>query len=149
MSMTEAELKSFTLASAARAVRQRKVSPVELTTAVLERAHTLNDRMRALITITSDHALAQARDAERQLSTGATIGPLHGVPISLKDLFDTKGIATTAGSKVFADRIPHDDAHVVKKLAGAGSVLIGKANLHEFAFGVTTINPHFGTARNP
>jgi aspartyl-tRNA(Asn)/glutamyl-tRNA(Gln) amidotransferase subunit A len=147
--MTDAELKTLTLTSAARLVRQKEVSPVELTQSVLERVYKLNDRMRPFITITSDYAVARARGAERELATGRNHPPLLGVPISLKDLFDTKGIRTTAGTLVFGDRIPEEDASVVRRLTASGSVLIGKTNLHEFAFGVSTINPHYGTARNP
>jgi aspartyl-tRNA(Asn)/glutamyl-tRNA(Gln) amidotransferase subunit A len=147
--MTDTELKQLTLAQAALLIRRKKISPVELTEAVLDRIDRINDRMRAFITVTGDLAMKSARTAERQLKNARNLGPLHGVPISLKDLYDTKGIRTTAGSKVFADRIPTQDATVVKKLRNAGAVLVGKTNLHEFAFGVTTANPHYGVARNP
>ena len=147
--MTDAELKKLTLSSAADLIRRKALSPVELTEAVLRRTEQLNDRMRSFITVTADLALDKARAAERDLAAGRHLGPLQGVPISLKDLYDTKGIRTTAGSKVFENRIPSEDATVVRKLLDAGAVLVGKANLHEFAYGVTTINPHFGTARNP
>src|SRR5436190_5860102 len=147
--MTDADLKKLTLSSAAALISRKAISPVELTEAVLRRIERLNDRMRAFITVTADYALEKARAAERELTTGKSLGPLHGVPISLKDLYDTKGIRTTAGSKVFENRIPSEDATVVRKLQEAGAVLVGKANLHEFAYGVTTMNPHFGTARNP
>ena len=143
--MNDSDLKKLTLASAIRLIKNKEIKPVELTEAVLDRAQRLNDRMRAFITITAEQALESARAAERASAGGA----LHGVPISLKDLYDTKGVRTTAGGKVFADRIPAEDATVVRKLQDAGAVIIGKANMHEFAFGVTTINPHFGTARNP
>ena len=145
--MTDDELKKLTLTSAERLIRRKEISPVELTQAVLDRIGRLNDRMRVFITVTADHALERAKAAER--GTGGRRPPLQGVPISLKDLFDTKGIRTTAGAKVFENRVPTEDATVVRKLNEAGAVLVGKTNLHEFAFGVTTINPHFGTARNP
>lgn len=147
--MTDADLKKLTLVSAARMIRRKEISPVELTESVLARIARLNERMRAYITVTEDHARTRARAAERALSRRSTIGPIHGVPISLKDLFDTKGIRTTAGSKVLADRVPEQDATVVERLNKAGAVLVGKANMHEFAFGATTVNPHYGTARNP
>jgi len=143
--MTDSDLKKLTLASAARLIRNKEIKPVELVEAVLDRVQRLNDRMRAFITITGEQALESARSAEKNSASG----PLHGVPVSLKDLYDTKGVRTTAGGKVFADRIPTEDATVVRKLNDAGAVIVGKANMHEFAFGVTTINPHFGTARNP
>src|SRR6266516_2441931 len=146
-SVTDRELTQLTIASAASLIRRRELSPVELTQAVLERIHRLNERMRAFITVTADHALEGARAAERGIAGG--YGPLRGIPISLKDLYDTKGILTTAGAKVFAERVPEEDATVVRKLREAGAVVIGKTNLHEFAFGVTTVNPHYGTARNP
>ncbi|PYS56229.1 MAG: Asp-tRNA(Asn)/Glu-tRNA(Gln) amidotransferase subunit GatA [Acidobacteria bacterium] len=146
--MTDSEFKQLTLARVANLIRRRELSPVELTEAILARIDRLNDRMRAFITVTADHALEQARAAEREIGGGHG-GPLQGIPISLKDLYDTKGILTTAGAKVFAQRVPEEDAAVVSKLREAGAVVVGKTNLHEFAFGVTTINPHYGTARNP
>src|SRR5215475_4946421 len=142
--MTDTDLKKLTLTRAAAMIRRKEISPVELTEAVLRRTQALNDRMRAFITITAETAIERARHAERELLAGNEVGPLHGVPISLKDLYDTKGIRTTAGSRVFENRVPTDDASVVGNLYSAGAVLIGKANLHEFAYGVTTVNPHFG-----
>lgn len=146
--MTDAELKKLTLASAARLISKKEISPVELTQAVVDRIGRLNNKMRPFITVTADQALQKAKAAVREIAGGRR-PPLQGIPISLKDLYDTKGIRTTGGSKVFADRVPNEDATVVKRLNEAGAVLVGKANMHEFAFGVTTINPHYGTARNP
>ena len=147
--ISDAELKKLTLSSAAKLIRQKQISPVELTESILKRSETLNDRMRAFITVTSDLALAGARSAERDIAGGKASGTLHGVPISLKDLYDTKGVRTTAGSKVFENRVPAEDATITKKVLAAGAVLVGKNNLHEFAYGTTTVNAHFGTARNP
>lgn len=147
--MNEKELKKLTLAAAAGAVRRKEISPVELTRAILERISRLNERMRAFITITSDHAMKRAHAAEAALVGRGPLGPLHGVPIAVKDLFDTKGIRTTAGSKVFADRVPDRDATVIARLLRAGAILTGKLNMHEFAFGATTVNPHYGAALNP
>ncbi len=147
--MSQIDLKSLTLASAARLVRSKQLSPVELTRAVLERIQSLNERMAIFITVTADDAIARAEQAEAAIVRGAELGPLHGVPISLKDLFDTKGILTTAGSRVFGDRIPDEDATVTARLMAAGAVLVGKTNMHEFAFGPTSINPHYGPVRNP
>ncbi len=147
--MSQIDLKSLTLASAARLVRSKQLSPVELTRAVLERIQSLNEPMAIFITVTADHAIARAEQAEAAVARGDELGPLHGVPISLKDLFDTKGILTTAGSRVFEDRIPEEDATVTARLMAAGAVLVGKTNMHEFAFGPTSINPHYGPVRNP
>jgi aspartyl-tRNA(Asn)/glutamyl-tRNA(Gln) amidotransferase subunit A len=158
--MKEAELKQLTLSNAASLIRSRELSPVELIEATLERIDGLNDRMHAFITITAEQALERARVAEREILGGPRsasaaarsinkIPPLQGIPVSVKDLFDTKGVKTTVGSKVFANRVPREDAVVVRKLHEAGAVIVGKTNMHEFAFGTTTVNPHYGTALNP
>ena len=146
--MTDLELRNLTLADAARLISRKEISPVELTEAVLDRIGRLNERMRAFITVTEDDALERAKAADKEIAGGHK-PPLQGVPVSVKDLYDTKGIRTTAGSKVFENRVPEADAALVTKLKAAGAVLIGKTNLHEFAFGVTSINPHYGTSRNP
>ena len=147
--MTPDELKALTMASAARRLRNGSLSSVELTRTVLERIAALNPKTNAFIAVTSERALAEAERADKALESGQRVGFLHGVPLSIKDLIDTAGIRTTAASRVFADRIPADDAAVVRRLAEAGAVLVGKTNLHEFAFGVTNVNPHYGPARNP
>ena len=147
--MHKNDLEKLTLASAARMIRVGELSPVELTRAVLDRVESLNDRMAMFITVTADHAMARAEAAERALKDKADLGALHGVPISLKDLFDTKGIRTTAGSRVFADRFPEENSTVTQRLDDAGAILVGKTNLHEFAFGATSVNPHYGAVRNP
>lgn len=146
--MTEEELQRVTLAGAARMVAQKELSPVALAEAVLKRIARLDERMRAFITVTADHALEAARRTEREIAGGHR-RPLQGVPVSIKDLYDTKGIRTTAGAKIFEQRVPNEDATVVKKLNEAGAVTVGKTNLHEFAYGVTTVNEHYGVARNP
>src|SRR5262249_1408027 len=137
--MKEADLKRLTLANAASLIRRKEISPVELVRATLERIESLNEKMRAFITITADEALEQAKAAEREI-VGGHKPPLQGIPVSIKDLFDTKGVRTTAGSKVFANRVPGEDAVVVRKLREAGAVMVGKTNMHEFAFGTTTVN---------
>ena len=144
--MTTTDVGGPTLADAAQAVRDRSLSPVELTDAFLERVERLNPVLNAFITVTADSARAEARAAAD--GTGPQ-GPLRGVPFALKDLFDTAGVRTTAGSKFFAERVPERDATVAARLRGAGTVLLGKLNLHEWAFGVSNDNPHFGPARNP
>jgi aspartyl-tRNA(Asn)/glutamyl-tRNA(Gln) amidotransferase subunit A len=127
--MTDSELKKLTLAGALSMLASNKISASELMAAVHSRIEKLNPRMRAFITIVKDGT--------------------PGVPISVKDLYDTAGVLTTAGSKVFANRIPGENATVVTKLKNAGMAVVGKTNLHEFAFGVTSVNSHYGTPRNP
>lgn len=127
-------------------IRERAVSAEETVRACLERIERLEPQLGAFITVTRDRALEAARAADRATERG---GRLHGVPVALKDLFDTAGVQTTAGSRIFADRVPSRDAEVVRRLLGAGAVVVGKTNLHEWAFGVTTQNPHFGPTRNP
>jgi aspartyl-tRNA(Asn)/glutamyl-tRNA(Gln) amidotransferase subunit A len=130
-------------------VRKKKVSPVELTTACLARIDRLNSPLNAFITITAESALKQAHEAEAEVQRGNWRGPLHGVPIALKDLFDTAGVRTTGGSGVFKDRIPAEDAEVVRRLKAAGAVLLGKTNMQEFAFGGSSIVSYFGAVHNP
>ena len=143
------ELTALSLWDAAEHVRGRKVSPVELTSACLARIERLNPVLNAFITVTADQALADARAAEQEIVRGRRRGPLHGIPIALKDLFDTAGVKTTAGSAIFADRVPSQDAEVVRRLKQAGAVLVGKLNMHEFAYGDTSAQSHFGPVRNP
>lgn len=130
-------------------IRRRDLSAVELVTATLDRAEKLDGPLNAFITITREAALGQARSADQALAAGHYLGPLHGIPISLKDLYQTAGIKTTGGSKILADWEPDADSTVTRRLRQAGAVLIGKNNLHEFAYGATNENPHFGPARNP
>jgi aspartyl-tRNA(Asn)/glutamyl-tRNA(Gln) amidotransferase subunit A len=130
-------------------LKRREVSPVELTSAILDRAEHLDGPLNAFITITREQALAQARIAEKAILEGRDLGPLHGVPISLKDLYQTVGVKTTGGSKILADWMPTTDATVTRRLQLAGAIIIGKNNLHEFAFGATNENPHYGPSRNP
>ncbi len=130
-------------------IRAKDLSPVELTEAMLSRIDRLNPALNAYMTITADLAIEQARTAEREIASGVYKGTLHGVPIAHKDLYDTKGVRTTAGSKIMADRVPDADATAVRMLAEAGAVTLGKLGLHEFAFGGTSDNPHYGTIRNP
>lgn len=135
--------------------RARRLSPVELTKFLLARVDALNPRLNAYLTVTADLALAQARRAERELcaprgnKTRIDRGPLHGIPISLKDNIWTAGIRTTAGSKILKDFVPPRDARIVSQLKEAGAIVLGKTNMHEFAYGVTTDNPHYGPAHNP
>jgi aspartyl-tRNA(Asn)/glutamyl-tRNA(Gln) amidotransferase subunit A len=143
------DLAKFTIREAADLIREKKVSPVELTKACLARIDTANPTLNCFITVTADAALQQARDAEAEIMRGKRRGPLHGIPIALKDLFDTAGVKTTAGSGVFKDRVPIEDAEVVRRLKAAGAVLLGKTNMQEFAFGGTSLISYFGAVRNP
>lgn len=143
------EVKALTLAAAADLVRRKKVSPVDLVEAYLARIERLDPLLNAYITVAAEQALAAARRAEDDVVSGKDLGPLHGVPLAIKDLFPTKGLRTTAGSKILADWVPDEDAHVVGRLREAGAIILGKLNLHEWATGGTTINPYFGTTLNP
>jgi aspartyl-tRNA(Asn)/glutamyl-tRNA(Gln) amidotransferase subunit A len=138
-----------TIREAARAIRARKISCAELAAGCLDQIAKLNPVLNAFISVTGDSALARARELDQELAQGIDRGPLHGIPIAHKDLMSTKGVRTTSGSKIFADFVPGQDAAVVEKLAAAGVVMVGKAGLHELAYGITSDNPHFGTIRNP
>jgi aspartyl-tRNA(Asn)/glutamyl-tRNA(Gln) amidotransferase subunit A len=142
-------LTDLTLAEASARIRQRTVTPTNLTEACLARIEKYNPRLNAFITVMKDQALAQARDLDAEQRAGKFRGPLHGIPIALKDLIDTEGVRTTAASAVFADRIPKEDAEVTRRLKSAGAILIGKTNLHEFAYGATSVPSHFGPVHNP
>jgi aspartyl-tRNA(Asn)/glutamyl-tRNA(Gln) amidotransferase subunit A len=130
-------------------VRTKKVSPVELTQACLSRIERLNPQLNAFITVTAESALAEARQAEVEILQHRWRGALHGIPIALKDLVDTAGVRTTAGSELFKDRIPAQDAEVVRRLKAAGAVFLGKLNMHEFAYGGSSAVSFFGPVRNP
>ncbi|RJP14545.1 MAG: Asp-tRNA(Asn)/Glu-tRNA(Gln) amidotransferase subunit GatA [Candidatus Abyssobacteria bacterium SURF_5] len=143
------ELCDLTISELGPMIKSRKISPVELLRSVLHRIEKLEPRLKAYITVDHDAALQAARKAERQIKQNRYLGPLHGIPISLKDLYQTKGLRTSGGSKILQEWVPDEDATSVAKLREAGAVIAGKTNLHEFAFGGTTQNPHFGGARNP
>jgi len=134
---------------AAASLRARRTSSVELTHACIARIEALDASLVAFITHTFESALADAKRADDELARGVDRGPFHGIPVALKDLYDAAGIATTAGSRIFAGNIAKTDSAVTARLRGGGAVLLGKTNLHEWAFGVTNQNPHFGNARNP
>ena len=139
----------ISIAEASDLLRRKKVSPVELTNACLARIEQLNPSINAFITVMHDSALAQARDAENEIVAGNWRGPLHGIPIGLKDLIDTAGVKTTCASALFADRVPTDDAEIVRRLKTAGAVLVGKQNMQEFAWGGTSTSSYFGPVHNP
>ena len=149
MTRSLSELTALDLSQASELVHKKEVSPVELTRACLERIEQANPELNAFITVSVDNAQADARDAEHDLQQGKWRGPLHGIPISLKDLFDTAGVRTTAASAVYLERVPTEDAEVVRRLRAAGAIILGKTNLHEFAYGGSGLISHFGPARNP
>ncbi len=143
------EIQLLTLAEAASQIQKKELSPRELALAYADRIQALDPRLNCFITRTLDTALEQARQAEAEIQNGGYRGPLHGIPLALKDLFETKGVRTTAGSRFFADYFPQDDAVVIQKLRNAGAVFLGKLNMHEIALGVTNVNPHYGPCHNP
>jgi aspartyl-tRNA(Asn)/glutamyl-tRNA(Gln) amidotransferase subunit A len=153
--MSERELAYASTAEIARLFRARKLSPVELTDLLLKRIERFTPKLNAFITVTPELARAQAKKAEGELcvarrsKTRVDRGLLHGIPISLKDNICTAAVRTTAGSRILGGFFPESDALVVTRLKQAGAVLLGKTNLHEFAYGVTNNNPHFGAAHNP
>jgi aspartyl-tRNA(Asn)/glutamyl-tRNA(Gln) amidotransferase subunit A len=147
--MSAIELQGLTIAELAPKVKSREISPVKLTRFFLERIERLNPLLNAYVTVTANDALAVARQAEDELVQGRYRGPLHGIPFSIKDNIATKGIRTTAGSKILDSWTPDFDATVVRKLHAAGAIILGKTNLHEWALGGTTINPFYGTTHNP
>ena len=130
-------------------IRRKEVSPVEVTEAVLARIERLNPALNAYCTVTAEEALAAAREAESAVVRGVALGPLHGVPISIKDLTITKGVRTTRGSRLHADAVPDEDAPVVERVRAAGAIIVGKTNTPEFGWKGDTSNPLFGVTRNP
>ena len=140
---------AMTISEAAAGLRARKFSSRELVDESLRRIAQANPKINAFITITEESARARATKADEELARGLDRGPLHGLPIAHKDLMMTRGVRTTAGSKIFADFVPDVDADVVKQLDDAGAVMVGKTNLHELAYGITSNNPHFGAVHNP
>jgi len=138
-----------TIREASAALRARHVSAVELAKAAISRIERHNGNLRAFITVTAEQALEEAQQADRELAAGRDRGPLHGLPVAVKDLFYTKGVLTTAGSKIYAQFVPDRDATVVERLRAAGAVMMGKLNMHELAYGITSANPHYGAVRNP
>jgi aspartyl-tRNA(Asn)/glutamyl-tRNA(Gln) amidotransferase subunit A len=139
----------ISIAEASAQIRERKLSSVELTRACLDRIDKLNPQLNAFITITRELAMQQARDADADVAAGNWRGPLHGIPIALKDLIDVAGVRTTAASNQFRDRVATEDAAIVTALKKAGGVIVGKNNLHECAFGGSGVVSAFGPARNP
>ena len=145
----DSELTWASAVDLARRMAAKQVSPVEVVQAHLDRIGRLDGALRAFITVTADAALAAARAAEAAVMAGGPLGPLHGVPIALKDLVNTKDAPTTGGSRILAGWTPAEDATVATRLAKAGAISLGKLNMHEFAYGPEGVNPHYGTPWNP
>lgn len=138
-----------TISELAQRLRRREISPVEITRACLESIEKFNPALNAFITVMADSALAEARVAESEIARGQWRGPLHGIPVALKDLIDTASVCTTAASGLYKDRVPMQDAEIVRRLRQAGAVIVGKNNLHEFAYGGSSLVSYFGEVHNP
>ncbi|MBI3327230.1 MAG: Asp-tRNA(Asn)/Glu-tRNA(Gln) amidotransferase GatCAB subunit A [Nitrospinae bacterium] len=147
--MSDMELLKLSIAELAAKIRAREVSPVEVTEAALTQVERLQPVLNSFITILPEQAMRQAKEQEAALARGEYRGPLHGIPIGIKDNIATAGIRTTVGSKVLADHVPQEDAHVVRLCKEAGAIILGKENLEEFAAGPTSNNPHYGAVHNP
>ena len=140
---------AISIKEAADLISAHKVKPSELVEAHIERINTTDDKLNSFITVLSESALRSSLIAEKEIMNGNYRGPIHGIPIGLKDLYDTAGTITTVGSKIYRGRLPQEDATVVSRLREAGAIVVGKLQMHEFALGATSINPHDGPARNP
>jgi aspartyl-tRNA(Asn)/glutamyl-tRNA(Gln) amidotransferase subunit A len=145
----KSELAFLSIDEAASLLRRKEISPLDLVNVSLARMERWNSEMHVFLTILAEPARRRAKQAEKEILRGSDRGPLHGIPISLKDNFYTRGIRTTAGSKILSDFVPETDSHVASRLARAGTILLGKTNMHEFAYGITGENPHYGSSRNP
>ena len=148
-SQSAQQLPKLELSEVSQAVQKKDVSPVELTQACLARIEKLNPALNAFITVTAESALHEAKKAEAEIGRGEWRGPLHGIPLAVKDLVETAGVRTTAASRVLEDYVPKEDAEVVQRLRKAGAVMLGKLNLHEFAYGGSGMIGRFGPAKNP
>lgn len=147
--MGSAELCFMTISEASGLVASGELSPIELVQAHLDRIKETEPKLNSFITLLEEQSLEAARQTERDIQKSGSRSPLHGMPIALKDLYYTKGVRTTVGSKILADFVPDYDAAVVERFSEAGAVLLGKLQMHEFAFGATSENPHYGPAHNP
>ena len=142
-------LNFFSIYELAQQIESKEISPREVVDAHLRHIEALNPELNAFITVCADGAREDAKKAEDEIQGGNYRGPLHGIPVGIKDIVDTEGVLTTQGSSFFPENVPAEDAECVKRLKKAGAVIIGKCNTHEFAAGSTTVNPHYGPCRNP
>jgi aspartyl-tRNA(Asn)/glutamyl-tRNA(Gln) amidotransferase subunit A len=147
--MEEVQLINLTIAEASKLIRGKQISPLELVEAYLTHIERVNPKLNAFLSIMRESALEEAGYAGEAIHRGEDWGPLHGIPIAIKDLIDVAGEKTTAGSDFLRDNVAKEDSDVAQRLRAAGAILIGKTHLHEFAIGATNINPHYGPARNP
>ncbi|MCC6236057.1 MAG: amidase [Dehalococcoidia bacterium] len=147
--MADLDLSYLSIAEASRRIEAKELSPVALTEAVFARIVATDSQVHAYVRLMRHSALEEARAAEGRAQAGARLGPLDGIPIAVKDLFDTAGVVTAAGTGAYAERVPAEDATAVRRLREAGAVILGKTNTHELAMGGTTNNIHFGATRNP
>jgi aspartyl-tRNA(Asn)/glutamyl-tRNA(Gln) amidotransferase subunit A len=147
--MLNKDILRLSISELAPKIKSREISPVELTQAALEQLDRVKPEINSFITILAEAALKQAKAAEKSIIKGGYLGPLHGIPIGIKDNLATKNIRTTIGSKIFTDYVPDEDAFAVKRVKEAGAVILGKENMHEFAMGATSNNPHYGAVHNP
>jgi aspartyl-tRNA(Asn)/glutamyl-tRNA(Gln) amidotransferase subunit A len=147
--MNATELTALTIAEAGELIREKSISPVEITAACLERIEKHDKRLRTYITVMADSAMAEARQAEQEISKGEYRGALHGIPLALKDTFAMRGVRVTCGSKLLENNVTDYDAAVIERLRKAGAVFLGTLSMHEFAYGCTNSNPFYGFARNP
>ena len=147
--MADESLCFLTLHELAEQIRKREASPVEVVTAHLKRCERLNPTLNAFVTLAPEQTIKAAEQAEREISAGNYRGPLHGIPVGIKDIFNTENMRTTYGSSFYQDHVPEKDAATVKLLKQAGAIILGKCNTHEFAAGSTTNNPWYGASHNP
>ena len=146
--MDKQEIPFLSASQLSRLIASKEVSPVEATEAYLDRIGAVDGKLNSYITVTQEQALESARDAERAIASGGYLGPMHGIPVAVKDQFNTAGVRTTGGSKILADFVPQEDATVIAKLKESGAVLLGKLNMSEFAM-AEIYDHHYGTPRNP
>ena len=146
--MSDERLAFLSIAELSPLIRSREISPVEVVDTQLARIERLNPRLGAFVTVAATEARAAARAAEAEIARGGWRGPLHGIPVGVKDIFDTAGIRTTHGSSFYRDHFPAEDAESIRRLKAAGAIVVGKCNTHEFAAGSTTNNPWYGPTRN-
>jgi aspartyl-tRNA(Asn)/glutamyl-tRNA(Gln) amidotransferase subunit A len=149
MKRSSLNILNLTIKDLSKYISSGDISPVDLIDAILERITRLNSKLNAFITVLNDSARQDAENAELLIKQGKYRGPLHGIPVCLKDLIYMKGVRSTSGSKILSDFVPDYDSTVVKKLKDAGAIIVGMNNTHEFACGITNINPHYGSSKNP
>ena len=146
--MDKKEIPFLTATDLSKLIESKEVSPIEATEAYLDRIQEVDGSLNSYITVTGEQALESARLAEQEITTGINRGPLHGVPVAVKDQFNTAGVLTTGGSSILKENIPEEDATVISKLKDAGAVLLGKLSMSEFAMAEIYQHP-YGTPRNP